>query len=670
MHPLHFSYLQSNLSEIYRALHAKSEVDDELPLYLTSSSFVYFQGSWTGKLIRLLDRIWRWIHPSSYTVFMETILKLLLTTLFDHAVHSAYDARQRRIWSHMREIDKVWKDTLQPQDFVEQRERYAHFLSKELKGSIETESPIYLADFDERAVQPWNEQELKIHRHTIVNFHQATYLFWSLFIKNEEENREIRQPIMQGIPPQSTLLDRPLYEALEKEGRWIQMEGVMQQSIPVTLFAKLYDPDSLTVNENKCLKQWVEKVNECGASISPKLFSCVLNEIIHIIHLQGSSPLTLPDLLVWLDEQGCEIIHRKDPAHLDWRERLRPGDTIECNGKALILGKQLGADKLVKDTFKVFELENYPDYVVKIADSCSRLLREARQVKDEQGHWGVRLVKTIPNIEEEGETIISGLDLEGRCVVLEKLTSSFDSQNWTSRKLELTQEDEKKALVFANHIFCMSQWKATAQNLSLTHLMWDQKGVLKSTHPLKKGEPNYNDWEAYCEKAANGNLYVLNFLMNISKLHEHPIGLYYRNAVEQTLKTGKTDLIGRPLPLGYRQEIYNQHIRELCAQAQEIRENCFEVISAHLRRKGLYSYQQEGKLQQVIDDKLVEFYRASPTPGRCLADLEQRVIASLTESTSLASLPDPKDVKDYYQEKHQLMMDYNQALVGIDPNAE
>ncbi len=659
-----FNDLRANLSEIYASLYAQSNVG-ERSLYATSSS-VYFQGTLTGQIIKVVDRAWRWIQPSYSSPSVESSLQFILTTLFDHAVHCAYDTRQRRIWHNMRQIDQMWKNDLQPEDFAKQREHYADFLAKELAESIEFDHPIYLADFDARAQHPLIEKEIKAMRHTIVNFHQATHLFWSLFIKDENENALLRQPLMPLIKPMSTLLDHPLFKALKKEGRWIQMEGIMQQPIPVALLAKLQDPQSLSVNENRRLTLWVQTLNRCQHSISPRLFSCILTEIMTVIHLQGSSSLTLPDLLYWFDQQNCPIIHREDPAHMEWREKLGPGDSIECNGKQLILGQQLSPDKLIDDTYKIFELEGGLDYVVKIAHNRFLLLLEERKASSEQGHWGVRLVETIVNLEEDDqELVVSGLDQQGRCVVLEKLTSSFDSQMWTSHDMQLTPEDEKSALVFANHLFCMSQWKATAENLSLPHLMWDKEGVLKSTRLLKKGPANYNEWEAYCERAAEGNPYVLSFLMNVSKLSEHDMALYYRQAIEHTLETGDIDLIGRPLPLGHRQDMYTQHAKKLCAQAQELRHNCLKIITAHLRRQNQYSYKKEEQLKQAIADKLLQFYRASSTPGRFSPDLEQQVIAAFTAPSSTSnSLPDSSDAQDYYQEKHELMMGYNQIYLS------
>lgn len=656
----HFHSLQANLSEIYAALHSKPD-QDELPLEAASSTRVYYKGCLTGQFFQISNQVWQWIQPHQTALSLENVLQLIITSLFDQAVHCAYGARQRRIWNNMRQIDQIWKDTLQPKDFAEQRDRYASYLAEEHEGSVEADNPIYLVEFEERGRILLSAQEEKAIRHTIVNFHQATYVFWSLFIQDEEDNAFIRQPLMHLLKNVSTLTDRPLFKALEKEGSWVQMEGIMQQAIPVDLLAKLKGEYSLTVAENRHLKRWLHTLNQRQEFISPKLFSSILQEIMNVIQLQGSSTLTLPDLLSWLDQQGCPLLFREDSPHLYWREKLSPGDKIDCNGKELVLGKQLSPPKLINDRFKIFDLENYPDYVVKIANNRLLLLMEAQKASNEEEHWGVRLVETIENLEEDEDSFTSGLDHQGRCIVLEKLSSPFSDIEWTSTEFKLTKEDERGALVLANHLYCMVQWKAAPQNLSLSHLMFDKEGDLKSTRPLKKGAANYNEWEAFCEKGAKGNPYVLNFLMYVSQLNEHPVAVFYREAVEHVLKTGKTNLIGRTLPLGHRQDFYNQHIKKLCAQALELRENCLKIVVAQLRIKGEYSLKREARLQQSAADKLLKFYLSSPTPGRFAPDLEQQVIGSMDRSSIVIPLHLPDDVEDYYQEKIELMIKYNEA---------
>lgn len=667
--PPEFDDLQANLREIYSALKAKRN-GEELPLYAPGPNHVVYQNTLSGMLAEKWDKTWRYFQPSLPSHSIEDVLKSILTIFFNHAVHKAYDGRQRRIWHHMRQIDQLQPAKLSPLDNTEQRKRYVKHLAKELKGSIE-KSTLHLLDFDIRASDPFAEEEERNHRLMITRFHQATIIFWSLFVKNDDV--QLRHPLLSYIDDQkSTLLDRPLYKALKKEGRWMQIEAMMRQPIPVALMSKLHDPDNLTVDEKRRLRSWVQTLNECQGTISLKLLSIVLQEVIAIIHLQGSSPLTMQELLYWLDSQGCVVLHGEDAAHMVWRGGLNTGDTITCNGKELILGDLLSPDKPIDDEFKVFELANYPDYVVKIANNRFRLLIEEKQAQNADEHWGVRLVKRIENLEEDDKKPpIDGLDHEGRCVVLEKLSSPLSGMEWTSDTAELTEEDEKYALVLANHIFCMHQWKANAQNLSLSHLMFDPEGVLKSVRLLKKGPPNYNEWEAHCAAASQDNPFILAFLMNVSKLSEHKVALYYRGAVEHALQAGETDLGSRPLPMGHRQPVYDKRVKELCKQALELRRMCLKHVIDRLCRKKEYKHQQEGALLKQISERLVQIYKASPTPGILSTDLIlAKVVESFLEPTWQDPVLDDSDQSAYYKEKYELMMSYNQALIKNAPEPQ
>ena len=168
-----------------------------------------------------------------------------------------------------------------------------------------------MQDFDHRRPDPLTETQVRNHRQTITNFHQATYIFWSIFVKKEGE--DLRTPLLKYLNSSSILADRPLFKALRVEGKWVNVEHVMGRPIPVALFSKLHKPLSLTVNESGQLKAWVQKLNNCQQEISLKTLSKILKEVVTIVHVQGFSPLTLQDLLYWLDKEGCSILHGEDP---------------------------------------------------------------------------------------------------------------------------------------------------------------------------------------------------------------------------------------------------------------------------------------------------------------------------------------------------------------------
>lgn len=628
--------LQTNLMAIFNALHDE-EASHNLPLSASSPSTVYYRNNWYG-LIK--DQF----NTQSYILsgVIENILKS-----FDETVRQIYLSRQLRIWNNMLQIKEISKKESSSLELLDQRERVKKMVLEEDAEYGER----YLEAFSKRSHCLLTEEKMQEHRHQIVNFYQATDNFWPLFIYGSP----ICSPLQSYIPKPSTLLDATLFKVLQKEKEWVQMEGAMDRPIPVALISKL---QSLTLEEKRELKSWVKELNK--SSLSFDLVSNVLKEIIQVIHLEGSSTLTLQDFIFWLDQQGCKFLYCEDNPHMDWREKLKEGDIVACNGKPFTLGRQLSPGKAINDEFKIFELENHPDYVIKIANNSFSLL-----IEDKQSHWGVRLVEKIKNIEIDPlKPPVDGLDKRGRCVILEKLSFSFDTISWDSQEGELTKKDRKLAMVLANHLFCMKEWNASSENFSLAHLMWDINGDLKSTRPLKKGLPNYNQWESLCIEAAKGNTAVLSYLMHVSKLTEHKIAKYYREAVEYTLKNGKTDLLSRPLPNGHDFEIYTERVKELCEKALKLRKACLDHVIAYLRKRGLYSHDKETALQKEVAERMVRSYKASCTPGQLPSNWEEEIVRSYSHFADWeATLSAYFNCSKYYRQQHELMMGRNLAAM-------
>ena len=78
-------------------------------------------------------------------------------------------------------------------------------------------------------------------------------LFGGYSGKDDETNLRIRESLnpLVNIDASATLKDRRLFKAIKKEGKWVQFEGILHQSVPVALLAKLSDPASLTVEEKQ-----------------------------------------------------------------------------------------------------------------------------------------------------------------------------------------------------------------------------------------------------------------------------------------------------------------------------------------------------------------------------------------------------------------------------------
>ena len=82
-----------------------------------------------------------------------------------------------------------------------------------------------------------------------------------------------------------------------------------------------------------------------------------------------------------------------------------------------------------------------------------------------------------------------------------------------------------------------------------------------------------------------------------------------------------------------------------------------------MRREKKYTYTQQEELLKKVSSTLVHFYRAAPIAGQFAPHMPQEVISHVLQTTAEAVPPgQPLDAKAYYQEKHELMMKYNQAI--------
>lgn len=671
--------LQSNLYEIMMALKkAKQEFDSTqktspLSLQATSTSSVYCEGNLVATVYSAWDRSWRLFVGGQEPPPIEEALNNILGTLFNHAVHAAYEGRQKRIGDSMARLDCFWHQNMTAIELTARRQaqntRYQEFLKQELKGSPEATDPIYIQNFILRKVSPLNQDEIREIRHVIINFHKVARELWVIFIKPESET--LRLPITNLLSDaleagKLTLYDRPLYKALKRELDWTAFEGLFKE-IPIVPLSKLHQPDSLLVSERKQLQRWIQAINQHAEPVPPKLLAKILDEVLQAIRLQGSSPVTLQDMIHWMDRNQCNAIRAKDPAQLDVWAGLEYGDKVYCNGMELALGIQLNPKATVNDNYRVFEVQGHPEWVVRVARNRFLLLLVDRQAQNEQDHWGVRFVKTIPNLAaNETDPPIPGLDTMGSCVVQERLHESFDDYQWTSHADQLNPEDEIRVMIFSNHIYCMVQWQSVSE---LSHLMRDANGVFKTTCPLKKMPFNYNLLEERCIKNARENPHILRGMMHVSKLREHPIAKYYKGAVEHTIQTGQTDLLGRALPPGFRDDCYHIRVKELCKQAQELRTDCLEHIEAILRQRKEYSHKQEESLRKDIAAKLLQMYQQSSTPGSFPINVQDEIIAHFVDPLrdkvgQKKPAAAPFNAAAYYQGMHDQMMAYNKQMMG------
>lgn len=455
------------------------------------------------------------------------------------------------------------------------------------------------------------------------------------------------------------------FEVVMKEKNWIEFEAITQKEIPLhslNNWSKSSLPqhfDNLPLSDKKILIDWAQAIKCHENEITISLFADICLDLVSLMpHCR-----LLSKLFTICDRENITLFYAEDPLHMNFREQLKPGDTLWCNGIKCTLKQRLGDIKRHNNKFQFFSINEHEQGVAKMACNRLLLLLEADLQDDASFHCGFSFVKTIENISENSLNPVPGLDRKGILAIVEKLGDRLDQYHWTSLSPQLNDQDELLALAFANHISNACQLKFTPLNLSLAHIMRNEKGCIKSTHLLRKGKDNYIALEQYCIDAAKGNGFVLNFLIHVSQLHMHPIAIYFREAVSYTLETGLTDLISRPIPEGYQSESIHAKIKQLLEEAKKLREETFEDVLSYLRERKSIGTDQLEVLKQEAGTLCARLYRCSPTPGH-LTMVKQEAVAQMISppSSPPRCSPDCRLDKYYASQRAKLKnLNYNHS---------
>lgn len=638
-----FSFLGPSLSEIFTPLYK----EEPLNLYASSLLTVYSPDTVVGKVRKFWNSL-----ASNPAISVEKALETILYNEFDQAVRIAYQKRLTRVHHWVDLINEIKEPQEVPSAI--QLTHYRQVIGKELfHSSREALVPAFSAMFKTK-----KKGSLKVPEEIAIKDHfleaADTILFaWKFFLKCPEKCR----PIHSYIPTQGLLYDSISYRIIKNERRLYEIESMTQMKTPVALIAKIHAYEDFSLMEKKTFKKWVCLLNEHletpltrkQGKIRAKDLILLFTEILNAVHIQSSYSVTFPDLIERMILEGSQIFFR-DQAHAIWRASLKEGQTIEVNEATYTLGPCLD-EKEEKDTFRVFEIQENPHLIVRIPHNP--FFSYVHEKVSEKLSWGVRYngwnEKSAPATHKRVTPFI----LE------EKLTMLKDWE-WTSNRETLTKTDKELALILASHLFFMQDHNQTVENFSLQFLGRDKEGVLKSTHLLKASEGNYNLWEAQCHEMARGNLFVLQFLLSSTKIDQHPVALYYREAVQHVLRTGKIDLVSRFIAeVEYDQENYKKHARKLCKKAKQIYKSCIERTEDRLTTLEI-SFKEGPEFITKVSSFLSIYYENSPLASCLHPSMEEDVIQQLICYYKNGTPPVyPLKNKEYYEEMYALVLQLN-----------
>lgn len=616
--------LQDNLVDLYYCLtHHKN--GRELPLRVVYQNRICHKYSITA-IVNLF------LSDEQPPEWVQNAIQFTLQDLFRKCVveHSLV-AYQKRVVNWIKCVNKRrevphTKETLRPS--------YEAYLKKTFGESSACQLPLDHFDqaFDKKPLDGDQVDRLRV---LVTATSQATRGFWTAVLTPPKEG--FLEPVNQYLPS-SILNNQTLYSALYRAQCIVDLEGRLKRKIPLG--------DLIRLSDSKRVQKWIRALNRKYEEIPFLDFQKALQEIVRIAKILGYQ-LTLDDLILHLHKLDCDILCEEDPVHMQWRENLKEGSIIQCNGKDLTLGKELG-NKAVLDCNRVFELTgDLSQFVVIIA--LNRFLLPIRAHKMEKDQWGV-----------QGAPIFQ-LDKKGRCLLMEKLPHAVVNYPWGDNVKLLKPEDHDKGLVLANHVFCFHQWGFIPKRICPEYLFFADN-VLKSVHILEKEAFHYNNLERFCYDLGRHNVVITDFVMHVSKLIEHPVAKFYREAVEYVIINETTDLMQLKQPEGFKGPEYRFPAEQICKQASEILGNSYVIIRDLLRRKGAHNHKQDKDLLKRVKDRFLKYYRGSSTPGIIAGNLQERLIKSFVDNREEEfPILDPA-TQEYYRQSYERMMAYNHAI--------
>jgi len=266
-------------------------------------------------------------------------------------------------------------------------------------------------------------------------------------------------------------------------------------------------------DEKLHLRRWFHAVE---SKLTVGLFHKALKHLVkHLkrFHVsEASGQPSLQQLEVALSQLGCKLFQQRDETHHEWRTSLKPGDSIQCNNRLLILGERLGT-KRGSDTNYVFRIANDTGYIAHISQNCA--LPGMKALIAEKYSWAVP------------PATWQSVDTKGRLALVEYLPQPVHNLQRPDPLIALT-----RWLIRKNQ---------TPTNFNLKFLKYSQERELKSTKIHLVGPFNFNAIENVIRDYCLGNKPLYQQMMRESGMSDHSYAPFFREVLHTTLSGDNID---------------------------------------------------------------------------------------------------------------------------------
>jgi len=521
--------LSSNLQELYSAVHR----DEPIPAKLVANPW----GSRVYNSTKGWGRLWRWFYSFIGIVYKGNLKQRALT--------KAMLKTKQLFETHLTLVQENGK-------------KYGEYLEALCKNKKHDTS------------------KLKSVRKGLVDWVEGVRPFVKLVYAGKNKQVEtLFQEYYGSCPRRPFTCDQAVLATLKNYQRVVDLEGLFHTDLPITVLAKLSTGEKLKDEEEKHLKRWIKKFNKSKENRGIREIHKTLLAFVQFLKADKKAKLTRLELA--LVDRECKVFLERDKKHIKWRDSLKPGDTVRCKGKTIVLGKELGEKKPSKKNKNVvFAIKGDPSKVVVVGINRA-VLRLKRRLAKNHG-----ILFHTAKYEK--------VDASGSLALIERLHDPIDGYAWTSiRGKPISYHDQGIAFTLAKAIKWLIEQERTPYYLSTKYLMYDRKRLLKSLKVPLEREFDYLTCEQFAFDAANKNYEVFKYLIVHSKLRpssndqnliSYQYAGFFKTVVRHALDGNKTKIsdvasirkITDPKIVDRGEKLYKE--------ANEIKDRCSSEIQA------------------------------------------------------------------------------------------
>lgn len=391
------------------------------------------------------------------------------------------------------------------------------------------------------------DEQLTEHRHIVVSISESLPCLFFPFRSFITELHEIKKgnAVFQKVSGKTLITqeDVEILEDFKNDYRIFALDGILQYKFPFKILLKLSTAEELLPEDDELLDRWLLAIKERVHILPVDVLHQAIFAAVHIFskneQLDHTQRLDLTSKIEWeLFKKGCTLFDTPDPYHTTWVKSLIPTTVCDFENKAII-GKRIAFPALRKLGLYCFENQASSDEILLFGKNAAHL--GIWKVYADEISWAIPCVKIIE------------IDKLGLFVRIEKIKQPLSEITWKTRHAGVKKEDILILDEISRLIAWLSCQRITPCDLKIEEVFFTNDDRLKVFAPLNQKKVSLFDFNALEQFALlvakanrhSPNLHIFRYIMQQSKLIEHPVAKFYRYVVEQSL------LLGKPLDISF-----------------------------------------------------------------------------------------------------------------------